>query len=266
MKRALKITAIVLVLLFIVLFFYLGQVVENAINHAGPRVLGVPVSVEKARIFLLAGRLHITDLIVGNPEGFKTDNMFNMHELSVRFSPRSIFTDTIIVHEVLIKAPQITYEQTLTGNNVGALQKQLGGADKPKDSEPTAPGKKVVIERFYLTDGKVKLSIPGMMGTALPIPLPTIELKDIGKEKEEGASITDAISSIFGAIFSAIGDVVMSSGKLLGDGARLVGDGVVTAGGAVADGVSAVGRGLAGAVGSLFDSSSDEGEKSGENE
>ena len=255
-KRILKIAGILLILLLIVVFLLASHVVKNSINHLGPMVLGVPVSVEKVRVYLLLGHIHIEELVIGNPEGFKTDTMFNMHKLTVNFSPRSLFTDTIIVHEVLVVAPDVTYEATLSGSNIGALQKQLGGDDKPDEKkDDKKPGKKVIIERFSLTDGKVGLSLPGMMGTALPIPLPTIELTDIGKEKE-GATFTEAIGAMFGAIFSTVGNVVVGAGKLIGDGAAAVGGAVVTgataAGGAVVDGAAALGRGVSGAVGGVL--------------
>jgi len=246
MKRILGIVGIVLLLLVVVLLVFTSQVVKHSINTVGPVVMGVPVSVESAHVFPLRGIVKLKNLVVGNPEGFKTASLFDMTELSIRYKPLSIFTDTIIVNEILVNAPKVTYESTLSGSNVGALEKSMGGK-KEKDKEKPAekePGKKVIIERFLLTGGQVNLSLPGMMGTALPIPLPTIELKDIGKEKE-GASLTDALGDIFGAIFAAVGNVVMASGKLIGDGAKLVGDGVVAAGGAVADGASAVGRGVA---------------------
>ncbi len=264
LKRILSGIVLLFLVLFVVVVFFASHVVRNTINTIGPVALGVPVSVDKVRAYPLRGKIHIQGLVIGNPEGFKTESLFRMGELHIDIAPRSMLTDTIIIREISVTAPEITYEMTLKGSNIGVLQKQLGGdaeeEPKPEEPEPAAeeaPGKKVIIERFVLSDGKVSLSLPGMMGTALPLPLPTIELKDIGKEKE-GASVTEVISNVFGAIFKAVADVVTASGKLIGDGVSAIGgaavDGVSAVGGAAVDGVSAVGKEAAAVFGGAMKS------------
>jgi hypothetical protein len=272
MKKLLKYGLIILVILAVVIIFYAGQVVENAINTTGPAALGVPVSVEKVRAYPLRGIVRIKGLVVGNPEGFKTDNLFSMGVLNIDLSARSLLTDKIIIHKIEVVAPEITYEVKLNGSNIGALQESLGGDknnDAEKETEEEAAkedksgGKKVVIEQVVISDGKINLSLPGMMGTAVPLPLPTIELKDIGKEKE-GASPTEVIAKIVHAVLNSVTQVVKSSGKLLGDGAKAVGQGAAAVGGAAVDGASAVGgaavdagkavgKGVANVVGGVAD-------------
>jgi hypothetical protein len=257
MKKAIRIVLVALIVLLIALVFFTSHLVKNTINRVGPTLLGVPVSVAHVDISLIQGRVRLGDLVIGNPEGFATDSLFAMGGLNVDLSMASLFTDTIVVREIVVTAPVVTYEQKLTGSNVGALQKQLAGeakepaADEAPAAEPdpaageaaAAPGKKVVIERFLLADGTVKVSLPGMMGTAVPIPLPAVELKDIGKEEEggKGASLIDVIGKVLGAVFKAVIEVVASSGQLLGDGVKLLGDGAMAAGGLAVDGVTAVG-------------------------
>lgn len=286
MKKILKIVLILLVVLFIAFFFFAGYFVKNSVNTFAPMALGVPVTIGDMDVKPYRGLINIHDLTIGNPEGFKTDSLFKMKQLTIDIKMSSLFTDTIIVKEVGVIGPEITYESTLTGSNVGALEKQLAGekdetAEEPVDEVEAEEegGKKVIIEKFVLNEGQVNLSMPGMMGTALPIPLPSIEMLDIGKEEDKkGASITDVIGKIFSTIFSSVIKVVTSSGKLLGDGAKLLGDGAMAVGGATADGVGAVGgaavdagkavgKGVAGAVGgvvNLFGGGSDKEEAAGE--
>lgn len=251
MKTLLKVVLLVLLALFLVLFFFGGPVIKNSINTVGPVVLKVPVTVKDVQFYPVRGLVRIDELVVGNPDGFKTDHLFNLKQLLVRLQVRSLFTDTIVVKEVSVIGPEVTYESTLTGSNIGALQKALAGEEKEAGSEEKAPaeepakaetpGKKVVIEKFVFDEGLVNLSLPGMMGTAMPIPLPAIEMTDIGKDEEGGASLTDVIGEVFSAIFSAVTQVVTSSGKLIGDGAKLVGEGAVAAGGLAVDGATAAG-------------------------
>ncbi|HMO03150.1 MAG TPA: hypothetical protein PKC67_10095 [Kiritimatiellia bacterium] len=295
MKKLLKFILVVVLLLVIALVFFAGPVVKNAVNQAGPGIMGVPVTLGDAKVSLLQGRIHLKDLVVGNPEGFKTDNLFAMGALNVEIDMASLFTDTIVVREIAVIRPEVTYEMTLSGSNVGALQEQMAGdaepaTDAPVEEEAPAPadeakaGKRVIIEKFVLNEGQINLSLPAMMGTAVPLPLPPIELTDIGKEKPEG--LTDVIGDIFSAIFGAVTKVVTSSGKLLGDGVKAVGQGAAAVGGVAVDGVTAVGgvavdgaaavggaavgagkavgKGVANAVGGVLNvlgGSGDEGEK-----
>lgn len=247
MKKAIKFVLFILIVLVFSVVLFNSWFVKNSINTVGPQVLGVPVSVEKVRTFLLMGRINIKNLVIGNPDGFKTDNLFKLNELVIRFKPQSLLTGTIIINEISVISPEVTYEMSMGGSNIGALQERLAGDKKeePKEEEEK-PGKKIIIEKFVFNDGQVNLSLPGMMGTAMPIPLPAIEMKDIGKEDGgEGASFTDVIGKIFGAIFSSVTSVVTSSGKLIGDGAAAVG-------GAAADAGKAVGKGVADAVGDVI--------------
>jgi len=293
LKKILSIGLVVLLVLAIIVIFFASKVVENTINTVGPVAMGVPVKVESVRAYPLRGNIHIKGLIVGNPEGFKTDSLFSMGELNVDVSARSLLTDTIIIHKIEVVAPEISYEMTLKGSNIGALQDSLASDAEETETNAEAEvekegGKKLIIEHFVISDGKVKLSLPGMMGTAVPLPLPGIHLKDIGKE-EEGTSLTDVIGKVIGAVFATVTEVVSASGKLVGDGAKMIGegavavggaavdgvsavggaavDGVTAVGGAAVDGVSAVGKGVAGAVGGVFNAlggSKDEKEEKAE--
>ena len=63
------------------------------------------------------------------------------------------------------------------------------------EEEPAAKegGKKVVIDEVVVSGGSVHLSAKLMQGTALPIPLPTITLNDIGKAEIGRASCRERV-------------------------------------------------------------------------
>jgi len=280
MKKALKIILVIFLTILLVLFFFGGPVIKNVINKTMPLTLGVPVSIGDVQLYPVRGIVKISDLAIGNPEGFKTENLFKMKELFFNFKVLSLFTDKIIIHEISVIGPEITYEATMSGSNVGAMQEQLGGdeEEKPEKEEQPKPedaksGKKIIIEKFVMEEGRINLSMPGMMGTSMPIPLPPIEMKDIGKEdNKDGASRKEVREKILGTIFSSVANVASSSGKLVGEGAKKIGEGAALIGGATVEAVGdvggaavdagkAVGKGIAGAVGGvvgIFSGDSDE--------
>ncbi|OQW96377.1 MAG: hypothetical protein BWK77_05015 [Verrucomicrobia bacterium A1] len=247
--KILKVLGIILLVVLVVAFIgatlFLGRVVTMAVNEGGPAMLGVPVSLEKADVSLFRGKIILKGLVVGNPKGFGTKEALKLDDIRVDLSMKSLLSKRIRIHEILIDAPRITYDQSLFGSNLAKLQEQLGGTEETKKEE--ASGAKVEITKILITNGRIGYSAPGMGFVAIPIPLPTIELNDVGKESE-GASLAQVIGRVFSAVFQGVVKVVTSSGQLLGQGAMAVGGGVVkgagAVGGAAVDAAGAVGGGV----------------------
>ena len=245
---------VVLIVLILVINFYGGAIVKKGIETAVPPILGVPVTVEDVSFRLLAGKIGIKNLVIGNPEGFKSDYLFKLGTLKVSLNMKSLLSDTILIEEIRVLEPGVTYELALGSSNIGKLLENLEG-DEPKEEKPKEekaekpesdkPGKKVIIETFEFASGEIGVKAKMLGGKGVTVPLPTILLKDIGKEKEGGASLVDIIREIIKAIAGAVTDVVTGSVKLLGDGAKaaagMASDGVSAAGDAALEGAENVG-------------------------
>lgn len=215
-----------LLLLVVLIIAFLGPIIRTAVVTAGPRIMGVPVELERVRVNPFSGTVHIRGLVIGNPEGFKTASAMELGELQVRIHMGSLFSDPVVIREILVSDPRITYEQGLRANNLSRLQDQLAevAPEKPADGEvePTkekAPGKRVVIERFELTGARVNASLTALGGRSLTVPLPPVRLNDIGKESG-GASPAEVVSRVLRSITSAVTDAVSSAAGVTGDALR----------------------------------------------
>lgn len=225
LKKILIGIGIVLVVLILIVSFFLGHVVKAGIEKVGPQFAGVDMTLTSARVYPLLGHVSLKGLVIGNPEGFKTPSAMQLGKFKIKLDTSSVFTDTIVIKEIHIDAPEITYEQALKANNLSTIQKNLAG-DKPKEKKPKEevaeepasdkPAKKVVIEDFLFENGKVNVSVTLAGGKQLTLPLPTIHLEDIGKDSG-GASINDVIKELMGAITKAAGQAVASSGDIAGN-------------------------------------------------
>jgi len=254
MKKAMKIVGLGLLVLVVAavagLMFAGGPVIKSAVNTFGPKVLGVPVTLAGAKFMPFRGKIQLTKLHVGNPEGFKTPSLFDLGDMDIELDSRSLFTDTILIHKIAIAAPEITYERGLLGSNFSTLlEKMQGGKDSGKDvkqtgTEAEGPAKKVIIEQLTVSDPKLNVSIVAAGGHAIPIALGQVELKDIGKESG-GVTVADAMKIILSIVTSNIENAVLGAGDLLGSGIKAVGKGVAAVGGAVVDGAAAVGGAVA---------------------
>lgn len=231
----------------VALYFCLGSIIKTGVETLGPKITKCAVTVADIKIAPLAGRVEISGMVVGNPEGFKTESAFRLNQIRVILDPKSVLTNRIHIHEILIDAPEITYEVGLSGSNIGAIQKNVEEftgtsteeapvEEPPKAEEPVdeAPGKKVQLDDFRLVDAKVNLSAKLLEGKAMAVPLPEIRLQDIGKE-EEGQSVAEIVSEIFTAVFKGIGDAVTGSGAVLADGKKLAAETLEEAGSAAKD-------------------------------
>jgi len=241
---------IVFVLIVIVLCLSLGSIVKTSVERIGPEVAGVPITLEKATISVLSGRVELKELVVGNPEGFKTAHAIRLGKLLVDIDTPSVFSDRVIVSKVHVDEPEITYEIGLKGSNVGKILENLESGEeeegevpeKEKEETGEAAGKKVQIDDFLIEGGKVRLSAKLVGGAAAMIPLPRVHLEGIGKESK-GASLKDVIAETLGALFSAVTKTVTGSGQLVGKGVKALGE--ISAEGATAVGDTAKGLGEA---------------------
>ena len=249
-------TVVMLVVAGLVVFsLKLGPIVKAGIETVGPRVTKCPVTVENIDVKPLRGIVRIRNLVVGNPEGFKTDSAFSIGEVRVSIVLRSLLSDEIVIREIAIDAPQITYEIGMGKTNIGTLKANVeefiasvtptSGAEKPKDTrKDDKAGKKVTIDHVVVSGGQVRLSGTILQGSALPLPLPTVELNDIGKG--DSVSTAEAAAKILDAVLGGVVDVVKQSGQMLKDAAGNIGNTAKSTGDSLKKGVGGLVKGVFG--------------------
>ena len=265
MKKFAKIVLWLVVILAVLLgaaVMFLDRVILHGFNTAAPAVLGVDASLGEAQVKLLRGYVSLKELHIGNPEGFKTDGLFDLGEVMVDVDMASIGLDPIVIDRVLVQGAGVTYEQGLRGSNIGALLEQLAKEEKEekeeeeeKSEEDEKPARKIVIRQLDVEGTRLNVSLTAMMGAAVPVPLPPIHLTGIGEESG-GATVLEAVQAIIGGVFSAVQGAVAGAGDLLGDAAGLVGDGAKALADGAATTVGAVADGATATVGVVADGAS----------
>lgn len=265
MKKFVKVVlwiVVVLAVLLAVAVFFLDRVILHGFNTAAPAVLGVDASLGEAQVRLLKGYVSLKDLHIGNPEGYKTDGIFDLDEVTVDIDVKSLMSDTIVIEVVKVAGAEVTYEQGLLGNNIGALLDHLSAEEEEEKAEEEEeketsekPSKKVVIRKLDVEGTRLNVALTAMMGAAVPVPLPPIHKEGIG-EDSGGATPLEAVQAIIGAVFSAVQSAVSGAGDLIGSAAGKIGDGAVAAAGLVGDGAGAVADGAVAAAGAVADGAS----------
>lgn len=257
MKRTLKIllaVSAVLVVLLIVgvvaLYLSLGRLVKTGVETLGPTFTGAPVKVESVSFSAFSGKVRIKGVDVANPAGFKSPSAFRLGEIRVQVAPGSIFTDTVVVKEIFIDAPEVTYEMGLKGSNVGKIQENVeaatgGGQAAPTPAaKPAGPGKKVIIEDLQVQNGKVRVA-DAIVGAGITVPLPPVHMKDIGKDTQ-GASVGEAVEVVIKSVTAAVTGAATGTVDAAKKAAAEVGGAVRDTGKAVGEKASGIGKSIGG--------------------
>lgn len=249
----------------VVMYFIAGDVIKAAVEKYGSEVTQAKVTLDKVDLSLTSGKGSLSGLVVGNPKGFKTPSAMRLGQVSVTIDTGTITNDTVVIKEVLIMAPEVTYELGDGGSNIDALKRNadayakargFSGSTKKEKPEAAKPeeakeAKKLIIENLIVRSGKVSVSAPFLQGKALGTSLPSIHLKDIGKKKggaSPGEVAEKVLDEIAGAATKAVANLNLGAIKdQLGKGAGQVKDllekGVGGAAGGAGDAGSAVQKG-----------------------
>ena len=201
----------------------LNALVKGGIETIGPKVVGVPVTLEDVEMSLLSGgtamRASLTQLLIKNPEGYETAYAFSFPNIQIEVDRSSVLTETIIVEEVLIVGPDITFEGSLSGSNLSDILDNVKrntrsrSDDEAEEKEGTheeASERDVHVKKVSVKDAKITLSLFGGPSETIQVPLPDFELRDIGNPSG-GTSLQQVSAKIFEAMYAAIIKAVVKS-------------------------------------------------------
>ncbi len=225
MKKVLIGVIVVLVVIGgagVYVFLNAGGIIKQIVEEVGSEATKTKVSLSEVHLSIQSGEAALKGFKMGNPSGFQTPKAMSFGVVSVKIDPASVTQDVILIKEVVITKPDITYEfASGGGSNFDAIQKNVnsyakemgagGGGAAKKDSAEAKGGKKVIIEHLYLRNGKIGVSADFLKGKSLTADLPTIHLKNIGK-RSNGATAAEVADQLMSEISKSATKVVSSLG------------------------------------------------------
>ncbi len=237
-KRRLGNILLGVLIVLVLLIVFRDLVIKHSVEQAGSFVVGTPI---KCGHFSssLTGKVHIKDLTVGNPEGYHNPYAFKLGEVRVDLNVGTIFSEKIEVRDVYVEGVSVDYELKFGRSNLGEIQKNLERfAPADKDNPDTAhegendnPQQAVIhhlkIENTALTFSNATLK------TTMKMPLPGLELENLGDGKPIGETLNEFFSLIFtsinkavtgagGVVVDAVGDAVSGIGEAIGNTVKKV--------------------------------------------
>ena len=236
--RALIMTGILAVVGLVLLVLSFPTLIKAGVEKAGARVLGVPVTLEDVDVSLSSGwstiQADLKQLTIANPEGYETAHALSLPRVRVRMDWTSLLDNTVVVEEVRIVEPSITFERLRMGNNLNDIRRNVtrrvrsdsddGHAEaheeRDEDEEESEP--RIHIKSLTLKDAEINVSLLGGHNGVMQLPLSDLALRDIGKASG-GASFREASAQIFRALYDSIFKAVTKSGKLIPEGVEQLG-------------------------------------------
>lgn len=200
-------------------FMNAGGIVKQVVEEVGSDATKTKVTLSKVDLSITTGEAALNGFNMGNPQGFKSPKAMSFGIVSAKIDTSTVTDDVIVIKEVVIAKPEITYEFADSGSNFDAIQKNVdayaksmgaGGGGQEQSAESKG-SKKVIIENLYVRDGKIGVSAAFLQGKELSAGLPTIHLKDIGKKKN-GATAAEVADQLLSEISKSATKVVSSLG------------------------------------------------------
>lgn len=203
--------AVVAIALYL-LYSNLDSIVKAAIEKFGSEALQARVSVESVNLSPTGGEGRIAGLRIANPQGFQTPEALSFGEVAIKIDVSSLSGNPVVIREISIDRPRVTYEQGESQSNFAALQRNAEAyakrfsadeaSEKSAEKSEDGNGKRLIIDDLYIRDGKVGISHSALKGQALSAALPAIHLENIGKDKN-GAAPAEVIDKLLSAISEA---------------------------------------------------------------
>lgn len=208
---------VIAIILGVILYLSAGKLIQHFAPAVISQVTQTESSLGDVDISLFSGRVTLNNLAIGNPAGYKNKNVFELGKFDIKFDPKSVLTDKIMIQNVQISGLNVSSEAKANGetnitrlrDNVNKSLSQNKGKEAPAPATQKTETKSdqkqvsVVVKDLLIDNSAVNVAlsgIPGLSDSALAatVPLPDIHLQNIGENKKQtfGETILQVLNAI----------------------------------------------------------------------
>ena len=176
--------------------------IEKAAEELLTQAVGTKVAIASIDVALIEGEMTIRGLAVANPEGFRTEHAFEADEVRISVELGTLLEDAVVIREIAVEKPLVTYELGPDGSNLEAIQQHVeSAAGSGEASSRDAPTRQILVEDLYIRGGRVAASAVFLKEKAWKAPLPDIHLENISSAGG-GIAAADVIEEITSEILA----------------------------------------------------------------
>jgi hypothetical protein len=223
MKRVKKLAvgiivgAVVLVLVVIAsAVLWIDHLAKAGVEGGATYALGVRTTLDDMDVGVLSGEVEMSELNIGNPEGFKTPHFLHLDDGGVAVSLGSLMGEKVILPDLTLSGLDVNLERRGGKANYKVIMdnlKKLESKEK-RPAEEEKEGKKFVIEKVDIRNVRVNVDLLPIGGelTRIPVTIERIELENVGSDTDGGVLLADVVGILIKAILTT---VVQKCGDLL---------------------------------------------------
>jgi hypothetical protein len=179
---------------------FINPIVRAGVEKGASSALKVPVHLDRASI-RWSGRATLGKLEVGNPRGFTEAKSLGFDQIDVAVGPADLLRKVVHIGEVTILKPEVIVEFSGTKNNLSALMDNLTAGRTTPEAEKSS-GKKFLIHRLRVQEGKVWFKSDLLSGGPRAVTLPPLQMENLGTA-EGGATMGEILQMLLQSLASA---------------------------------------------------------------
>ncbi|MFP8489892.1 hypothetical protein ACKGJO_12455 [Gracilimonas sp. Q87] len=206
-NKGLKILAGILVIIIaavLVITWSLDGMIKSGIEENGSELLQTSVTVDNVSVSIFGGSGTINGFTVQNPEDFSEEPAFYIQEASMKVDILSLFSDQIVVNEIIVKNPDLFFEQIGMGVNLKKLNDNMDLAS----GEPSETS--LVIDYLLIEDAEVTVSSSLERDRTTEVTLAEFTLNDIGRNGNN--TVKQSVRQILKPLFQQAMEEALKSG------------------------------------------------------
>jgi uncharacterized protein involved in outer membrane biogenesis len=213
-KSALTVTSLAMAMLFgggVYLLMNMNVIAKNYIEREATKTLGVSVKLGGLEIMLQDRTAKVTDLVIGNPEGFEKPYAVKVSNISVVLS--NVTNQLVEFKDIDVGNAEVNLEVKENVTNLAAIKNRVKVTE---NDSATAEAVKVIIDKLTLSQAQIK---PGKVlfteEELAPVQVPDIVLTAVGR-RENGILVREAIAQVWTHIAHKLDTQALQSGLLEG--------------------------------------------------
>ena len=99
----------------------LATVIKKGVEAGLPQLTKTSVVLNDVDISIMSGTAKLEGFVLGNPKGFQADSALQLREMKVTVDIMSLLSDTVVINDIVIDAPVITYDYKKDGSNFSVI-------------------------------------------------------------------------------------------------------------------------------------------------
>ncbi len=210
MKKTLKVLRVALLVILILIFIavlavnlFADWAVKAQIEASATKKLSVAVSVSDVDLSMIAGKIALQNLAIGNPPGYQNDNLLELKNAEIEVDVKSLLRDIVNMRDIKLDGVDIILEQRgVSGNNLQDVLQAINSSSKEGE------GKKLHVDNLEISNitVQIKLLPDTAQDDTITLELYPIRMADLGRDNKMD------MADLSGEIVLAIANRVVEQG------------------------------------------------------